>query len=34
VYAGDEPDRVLVDPGYCEGTLPLTDLPEFSAKKP
>jgi quercetin dioxygenase-like cupin family protein len=27
VYAGDEPDRVLVDPGYCEGVLPLTDLP-------
>jgi quercetin dioxygenase-like cupin family protein len=21
VYAGDEPDRVLVDPGYCEGRL-------------
>jgi quercetin dioxygenase-like cupin family protein len=28
VYAGDEPDRVLVDPGYCEGRLPITDLPE------
>jgi quercetin dioxygenase-like cupin family protein len=25
VYAGDEPDRILVDPGYCEGRLPLTD---------
>jgi hypothetical protein len=23
VYAGDEPERALVDPGYCEGTLPL-----------
>jgi quercetin dioxygenase-like cupin family protein len=27
VYAGDEPDRVLVDPGYCEGTLDLATLP-------
>jgi quercetin dioxygenase-like cupin family protein len=27
VYAGDEPDRILVDPGYCEGTLDLTTLP-------
>jgi quercetin dioxygenase-like cupin family protein len=27
VYAGDEPDRVLVDAGYCEGRLPLTGLP-------
>jgi len=27
IYAGDEPDRVLVDPGYCEGRLPLTSLP-------
>jgi quercetin dioxygenase-like cupin family protein len=27
VYAGDEPDRVLVEPGFCEGTLPLTSLP-------
>lgn len=27
VYAGDEPDRTLVDPGYCEGRLPLPDLP-------
>jgi quercetin dioxygenase-like cupin family protein len=26
VYAGDEPDRVLVDPGYCEGRLPLDGL--------
>lgn len=24
VYAGDEPERTLVDPGYCEGTLVLT----------
>ena len=22
VYAGDEPDRTLVDPGYCDGRLP------------
>ena len=22
VYAGDEPDRVLVDPGYCDGRFP------------
>jgi quercetin dioxygenase-like cupin family protein len=27
VYAGDEPDRVLVDAGYCQGVLPL--LPEM-----
>jgi hypothetical protein len=27
VYAGDEPDRVLADPGYCEGRLTVTDLP-------
>jgi quercetin dioxygenase-like cupin family protein len=27
VYAGDEPDRVLVDPGYCEGRLDLATLP-------
>ncbi len=26
VYAGDEPDRILVDAGYCEGALPLTGL--------
>jgi quercetin dioxygenase-like cupin family protein len=26
VYAGDEPDRTLVDPGYCDGTLPLAAL--------
>ncbi len=26
VYAGDEPDRTLVDPGYCEGILPLSGL--------
>ena len=26
VYAGDEPDRTLVDPGYCEGVLPLESL--------
>jgi mannose-6-phosphate isomerase-like protein (cupin superfamily) len=26
VYAGDEPDRTLVDPGYCEGRLPLETL--------
>jgi quercetin dioxygenase-like cupin family protein len=26
VYAGDEPDRTLVDPGYCEGVLPLSAL--------
>ena len=26
VYAGDEPDRTLVDPGYCEGRLPLAAL--------
>jgi quercetin dioxygenase-like cupin family protein len=26
VYAGDEPDRVLVDSGFCEGRLPLSDL--------
>jgi quercetin dioxygenase-like cupin family protein len=30
VYAGDEPDRVLVDPGYCEGGLPLAGLPGAS----
>jgi putative monooxygenase len=23
VYAGDEPERTLVDPGFCEGLLPL-----------
>jgi quercetin dioxygenase-like cupin family protein len=22
IYAGDEPDRTLVDPGYCEGRIP------------
>ncbi len=22
IYAGDEPDRTLVDPGYCEGLIP------------
>lgn len=27
VYAGDEPDRILVDAGYCEGLLPLNTLP-------
>jgi quercetin dioxygenase-like cupin family protein len=27
VYAGDEPDRILVDPGYCEGALDLATLP-------
>lgn len=32
VYAGDEPDRILVDPGYCEGLLPLTDLPGFGER--
>jgi oxalate decarboxylase/phosphoglucose isomerase-like protein (cupin superfamily) len=21
VYAGDEPDRTLIDPGYCDGSL-------------
>jgi quercetin dioxygenase-like cupin family protein len=26
VYAGDEPDRTLVDPGFCEGVLPLSAL--------
>lgn len=26
VYAGDEPDRTLVDPGYCEGRLALESL--------
>jgi quercetin dioxygenase-like cupin family protein len=26
VYAGDEPDRTLVEPGYCDGTLPLTGI--------
>jgi len=26
VYAGDEPDRTLVDPGYCEGRLALETL--------
>ncbi|HKI34411.1 MAG TPA: cupin domain-containing protein [Gemmataceae bacterium] len=26
VYAGDEPDRTVIDPGYCEGLLPLTTL--------
>jgi quercetin dioxygenase-like cupin family protein len=24
VYAGDEPDRVLLDPGYCDGSIPLS----------
>ncbi len=28
VYAGDEPDRVLVDAGYCEGVLPIESLQE------
>ena len=27
VYAGDEPERTLVDPGFCEGTLDLSRLP-------
>jgi hypothetical protein len=27
VYAGDEPDRVMVDPGYCEGRLDLATMP-------
>jgi quercetin dioxygenase-like cupin family protein len=26
VYAGDEPERTLVDPGYCEGSLDLASL--------
>ncbi len=27
VHAGDEPERTLVDPGSCEGVLPLDSLP-------
>jgi quercetin dioxygenase-like cupin family protein len=27
VYAGDEPDRTIVDPRVCEGSLPLTNPP-------
>jgi quercetin dioxygenase-like cupin family protein len=27
VYAGDEPDRTLVEPGYCEECLSITHLP-------
>lgn len=30
VYAGDEPERTLVEPGYCEGTL---DPTEFNQPK-
>jgi quercetin dioxygenase-like cupin family protein len=26
VYAGDEPDRTIVDQGYCAGTLPIESL--------
>jgi len=36
VYAGDEPDRVLVDPGYCEGRLcgPVADGPPPAPSPP
>jgi quercetin dioxygenase-like cupin family protein len=34
VYAGDEPERTLVDPGFCEGLLPLTALTGPLARHP